>query len=98
MQTERVTFLATPDQKAALEAFASANGKSVGHVVREAASRYIAQEPAISPQEEELLAMLVTEVNALVPEMEASLDRMSKKLRETNEAIEQTLREAGIRK
>jgi hypothetical protein len=41
MQTERVTFLTTPDHKAALDAFARENGMSVGHVVREATSRYI---------------------------------------------------------
>ncbi len=34
MQTERVTFLTTPDHKAALDAFARAKGMSVGHVVR----------------------------------------------------------------
>ena len=43
MQTERVTFLTTPDHKAALDAFAASNGKSVGHVVREATSRYIVE-------------------------------------------------------
>ena len=34
MQTERVTFLTTPDHKAALDAFAVGSGRSVGHVVR----------------------------------------------------------------
>ena len=38
MQTERVTFLTTPDHKAALDAFAASTGMSVGHVVREASA------------------------------------------------------------
>ena len=42
MQTERVTFLTTPDHKAALDAFAANSGMSVGRVVREATTRYIA--------------------------------------------------------
>jgi uncharacterized protein involved in tolerance to divalent cations len=72
MQTERVTFLATPDQKAALEAFAAANGKSVGHVVREATSRYIAEGDV---SEEEELALLVKELDQAVPAMIADIDR-----------------------
>jgi len=42
MQTERVTFLTIPADKAAVDAFARVNGMSVGHVVREATSRYFA--------------------------------------------------------
>lgn len=36
MQAERITFLATPDHRAALDAFVARSGMSVGHVVREA--------------------------------------------------------------
>ena len=39
MQTERVTYLTTAEQKAALEAFAKARGESVGNVVREATAK-----------------------------------------------------------
>ena len=56
MQTERVTFLTTPDHKAALDAFAASEGKSVGHVLREASSRYIAQGSA--DEEEQALELL----------------------------------------
>ena len=41
MQTERVTFLTSPDHKAALDAFAASNGKSVGQVLLAASTRYL---------------------------------------------------------
>ncbi len=43
MQTARVTYLTNAAQKAALEAFAKARGESVGSVVREATSTYMAE-------------------------------------------------------
>lgn len=67
MQTERVTFLTTPDHKAALDAFAASQGKSIGHVVREATSRYLAQEG----DEEAELAALVSEANRAIPKMKS---------------------------
>jgi len=66
MQTERVTFLTSPDHKAALDAFAASNGKSVGHVLREASTRYLVEGEA---DEEAALALLVREVEAAVPVM-----------------------------
>lgn len=71
MQTERVTFLTTPDHKAALDSFARESGMSVGHVVREATSRFIAEGPL---SEEEELAILVDELNQAVPKMAADID------------------------
>ena len=68
MQTERVTFLTTPDHKAALDAFASANGKSVGHVVREATTGYIAQGAR---------AEVEHEIELLLPEAEAAISAMN---------------------
>ena len=44
MQTERVTFLTSPEHKAALDAFAAKRGESVGNVVREATARYMGHE------------------------------------------------------
>jgi predicted DNA-binding protein len=99
MQTERVTFLTSRDHKKALDAYAKRTGRSVGHVVREATSRYIAQnENSDEAKEEAELAALVEEVNKAIPMMEASLDRMSRSLRETSEEVDRTLRAAGIRK
>ncbi|KQM73996.1 hypothetical protein [Sphingomonas sp. Leaf20] len=95
MQTERVTFLTTPDHKAALDAFASSNGQSVGHVLREASSRYIGQP---TPEEEAELAVLVQQANAAIPKMQASLDNMVETLDRTHRKVDAFLRDAGVRR
>ncbi len=77
MQTERITYLTTAEQKAALEAFAKANGKSVGNIVREATMSYMAEAPL---DDEEKMAILVTELNEALPAIEASFERMTAKL------------------
>jgi len=74
MQTERVTFLTTPAQKAALDAFARASGSSVGRILREASSQYMAEAPL---EDDEKLALIVAELNEAVPAIAASLDRMT---------------------
>ena len=94
MQTERVTFLTTPDHKAALDAFATSSGRSVGHVVREATSRFISQ---TDDAEEAELVALVEQVNEALPKMEASLAEMSLTLRETHDAVDRMLRDMGAR-
>jgi hypothetical protein len=94
MQTERVTFLTSREHKAALDAFAAKRGESVGNVVREATARYLAQ-PA--SDEEAGLEALVDQVNAAIPQMERSLDEMTRKLRETHEAVDLMLRAMGAR-
>ncbi len=94
MQTERVTFLTSRDHKAALDAFARRSGMSVGHVVREATSRYMA---APNDADEAELAALVDEVNAALPRMEASLTEMSATLRETHADVDRMLRDMGAR-
>ena len=95
MQTERVTFLTTPDHKAALDAFAASNGKSVGHVVREATSRYIAQDQD-DGDEQAQLAALVAAANAAIPKMQTSIEDMIDTLRSTRERVEASLRAAGF--
>jgi uncharacterized protein (DUF1778 family) len=95
MHTERVTYLATADQKAALEAFAKARGESVGNVVREATARYIS-EPNIAPEEEEALRLLAAELDEAVPRMRASLEQSIARLQETNAEIDRKMREAGL--
>lgn len=94
-QTERVTYLTTAEQKAALEAFAKARGESVGNVVREATARYM-DEP--TPEEEAELAFWTEQVNEAIPKMEAALDRMIARLEKTNAETDAFLREKGIRK
>ena len=96
MQTERVTYLTSAEQKAALEAFARSRGESVGNVVREATSRYIS-EPNDSDEERELAA-LVGMVNAAIPEMRKALERSAARLDATHRKVDALLRESGIRK
>lgn len=77
MQTERVTYLTSAEQKAALEAFAKANGKSVGNVVREATMTYMAEAPL---GDDEKMSILVAELNDALPAIKASFERMTAKL------------------
>ena len=97
MQTERVTFLTSPDHKAALDAYAARNGQSVGHVLREAASKFISQPTAANDEEAELAA-LVAELSSAVPEMRASLERTASMIEKSVADVDRKLRAAGIRK
>lgn len=97
MQTERVTYLTSAERKAQLEAFAKGRGESVGSVLRDAVTRYMA-EPEPTAEEEEALKLLLNELNTAVPQMRASLQRSIDGLRETREYVDRTFREAGFRK
>lgn len=88
MQTERVTFLTTPDHKAALDAFAATSGMSTGHVVREATSRYIVEG---SQNEEAELAVLVRELNEAVPRMRADIDEAIESIKRANAVVDAVL-------
>jgi KaiC/GvpD/RAD55 family RecA-like ATPase len=96
MQTERVTFLTTPDHKAALDAFAASNGMSVGHVVREASAIYIAQTAA--EEDEEQLAALVREVNEAVPRMREDIKSAIASINRANAAVDAVLAGEGPRR
>lgn len=87
MQTERVTFLTTPDHKAALDAFANANGQSLGHVLREASSQYIAP-PSADPEKEAELEAVTGELEAALPEMRNDFAAGLDALRMMNAMIE----------
>lgn len=89
MQTERVTFLTTPDQKAALDALATGLGRSVGHVLREASSQYIAS-PS-SADEEQALAALLPEVDAAVEEMKRTIATMRADIERTCAVVDAVL-------
>ncbi len=89
MQTERVTFLTTPDHKAALDAFASANGKSVGHIVREATSGYIAQGARTESDRE--LELLLPEAEAAISAMNGDISAMRSMIAEARAAIDAAL-------
>jgi hypothetical protein len=99
MQTERVTFLTTPDHKAALDAFAASNGKSVGHVVREATAQYLARPEAMDETAEDAkLAAVVAEANEAIPKMSASIDHMIATLDASHSRVDAFLREVGVRR
>lgn len=88
MQTERVTFLTTPDHKAALDAYAASHGKSVGHVVREASARYISEGEAADEGE---LAALVRELNEAVPRMRADIAEAIASMERANAVVDAVL-------
>ncbi|MGI4731247.1 MAG: hypothetical protein ACRYFW_05820 [Janthinobacterium lividum] len=94
MQTERVTFLTTPDHKAALDAFARNTGMSVGHVVREATSRYVAEGEL---DEDDRFKLLIHELEEALPDMHAALDRAIEGQQRLRADIDMMLREAGLR-
>ena len=94
MQTERVTFLTTADHKAALDAFAANNKMSVGHVVREATSRYVAEGEM---DEDDRFKLLIDELQDALPHMHEALDRAIAGQQQLRSDIDAMLREAGLR-
>jgi hypothetical protein len=97
MQTERVTFLTSRDHKAALDAYATRTGQSVGNVVREATSQFISK-PADEADEERMLKLLIDEINDSTPRILASMDRLSSKMQAMHEETDAFLRKMGVRK
>ena len=95
MQTERVTILMTPDRKARVASRAAARGISMGEYLRRKVED---EEDELTPAQEAELAELVRQANIAIPEMAATLDRMSETLRKTSAEVDKTLREAGLRK
>jgi tRNA G26 N,N-dimethylase Trm1 len=88
MHSERVTYLTNAEQKAALEA---------GNVVRAATARYMAQPPEDESEAEKALQLLVDELEAAIPQwnasfdsMEASIEKARKSIRDALEAVEAT--------
>jgi hypothetical protein len=94
MRTARTTVLMTPAEKAALDKRAATLGVSSGEYIRLAVDNY----ERLSEDEEAQLAALVTEVNAAIPKMHASLDHSIQTLETLHEEMDAFLREKGIRK
>ena len=92
MQTERVTFLTSAENKAALDAFAASSGHSVGHVVREATSQYITEGQA---EDDEALALLAREVAEAVPRMQADIREAVASINRSNRAVDAILSRAS---
>jgi signal transduction protein with GAF and PtsI domain len=96
MQTERVTFLTSPEQKAALDAFAASRGESVGNVVRDATARYIAQ--SFEDDGEAELEALTRELEEAIPEMRASIEGMMQEVAAARMAVADALSQSSSRK
>jgi|GEM_PF-2801321 len=92
MQTARMTVLMTPDRKAAIEQRAAQMGVSSGEFIRLAVDNYDRDDVT-----EEELGALVDEVNQIIPQMQASLQRSSEALESTHQVVDQLLKEMGIR-
>jgi hypothetical protein len=93
MQTERVTFLTSRDHKAALDAYATRTGQSVGNVVREASSHWIAQ-PATArakSEDDEALELVVPLLEELLPKWNAQIDSMEHSIDRARKAINDVL-------
>ncbi len=89
MQSERITFLTTPEAKAAIMAKAAKRGISTGEYIRLAVDN-LPEETA----EEEELAALIGELAAAVPEMQDSLRRTAQRMEDTVAEVDRMLREA----
>ena len=94
MQTERITFLTTPQAKASIVARAAARGVSVGEYVR----RKVEDESERSDAEEAELAAIVNDLVAAVPDMQARLTRTAALIEDALGDSDRRLREAGLRK
>ena len=95
MQTERVTFLTSRDHKAALDAYAKESGMSVGHVLREASTRYVVEGDM---SEDERFKLMIQELDDALPHIHDALDRAIAGQQTLRADIDTILREAGLRK
>lgn len=92
MQSERITFLTSPEAKAAITAKAAQRGMSTGEYIR------LAVENMPEETDEELeLAALVGELVDAIPEMRASLERTAERIETAVRESDRKLREAGLR-
>jgi hypothetical protein len=90
MQTERVTFLTSREHKAALDTFARESGNSVGHVLREASARYIA-EPTSPDEYEEALTLVLPVLEEALAKWNGQIDSMEQSIDRAREAIDRAL-------
>ena len=93
MQTERVTFLTSPANKATLASRAAARGISTGEYVR----RRLEEEDGLPDDQMAELEALMAEANAAIPKIAASLDRLSARLEDIHRENDKFLRDMGVR-
>ena len=94
MQTERVTFLATPKDKAFLARRAAEEGISVGEFVRR---RALQDEPELTSEQSAELKALVDQVNELVPDMLRMMDETSERMQHSHEEVTRLFAEMDAR-
>jgi KaiC/GvpD/RAD55 family RecA-like ATPase len=94
MQTERVTFLTTPEGKAVIAARAAARGISLGEYIR----RKVEDENDADDTDEAELVAVVEELTAAIPDMKARLERTAMLIEDAITDSDRRLREAGVRK
>lgn len=95
LQSERVTFLATPALKARLAALAKADGLSIGEYVRRRVQEDDGQ--ALSEEQEAELIALTQQVNEAIPRVNAKLERVSETIRSLKAENDAFFRDKGIR-
>lgn len=95
LQSERVTFLATPALKERLANLAKESGLSIGEYVRRRVQDTDGDD--LTAQQEQELAALVEQVNDAIPRMNASLASMSETIRALRAENDAFFREKGIR-
>ena len=83
MQTERVTFLASPAVKARMMKRAEASGVSLGEYIRRKAD----EDDDITPEQEAELSTLAHELEQAMPEMREDIAAMRRSIGEARAAI-----------
>lgn len=92
MQSERVTFLTSPEGKAAIAARAAASGVSIGEYIR----RKVEDNDDLTSAQEEELQLLVDQINLAVPKMRKALDNASNILSDLRKENDEFFRSRGI--
>lgn len=87
MQTARVTILMTPEKKAAFDAIAMQKGVSTGEFFRQAGERYAGD----TKEDEEALALVVNELEELLPKMNGKLESIRHSIATVRQAIRESL-------
>lgn len=99
MQTERVTFLTSREHKAALDAFARESGTSIGHMMREASSRYIAANGnGKDDEDEEALELALAEIETVLATWPAKFDSMEHSIDQARAAIAKAIADVDATK
>ncbi len=92
MQSERVTFLTSPEGKASIAARAAANGVSIGEYIR----RKVEDNDDLTSAQEEELQILIDQINLAVPRIRKSLESATSILRDLRKENDEFFSSRGI--